>query len=417
MQSHRNLLYDAKGGNASLSSQLQYGEEVSNQSGIYFADMAMYLQRADASKPLIRYQLTPEDASSMATCSVFERVMRVLCGAQKKTSYSDWESAIDAYLTSVQPLMSVDRITESEEGITYAGQVFQGKRYVLILTGNDAYTVYRGLIGLMQEDAMFAGLFNYSELDENDNSLQTGIQKHIVELDALTKAEIDAFKLTFECEQADSPTGIRINAATGERHASLRMLNFQQEELREFELSFYGFDNAGSSLTESRILSKDGSGKYEGSVNYQLLGAGGEIQESISANTKDTINNDGRSGEIVYDMFIADISNLSKLNLSASLSYTVTSGKNNTGVSAQGNININVEDEEEETNVVSFSAQVDQVFTEVSIQSPVFLEGSSVDVMDSYALFDTLEMETTPVEFANAPVSVRGLAVALLSFF
>jgi hypothetical protein len=406
------LLFDAAEGSAVSASQLQSGEEIAGTASMNFINDCFYIQRADASEPLIRYTLSPEDAASLAKCSAYERAIRIFSGAQHKPDPAEWEDAVDAYLSDIEQLTPEETVQETKEELVYAGEAYQGSRYVLELSGRDAFTAYREYIDLTRNDPLFTGLFNNIALNENSEYLQSGFELHVQELNSLTEAEIDAFTLTFEYEQTDVPVGIRVFASTGEKTASMRMLYFENGEQRETELYFYGFDGAGSALTESRSKTQAGDA-YEGFLNYTLTDNEAQTREQISVHTVETLTANGRTGNLTCDMSLSDLPDMDAFNLTANLDYAEERGEDVTALLAEGSLSLQMGDEE--TDEIHVNASIDQRFGDVSITSPVFIEGSGINAPDLQSLFNELEMDTTPEGFQNAPVSVRGLTVALLS--
>lgn len=401
---------DTASGAASVVNSIQAGQETAVNSGVYFTGSTMLLKRGSADLPMVQHTLVPAVAESYHGISALERFMRIMSGeTEPKLTSADWDTAIGAYLESVASLARESDYVSQPQEITMAGVTQTGTATVLTLSGENAATAVRGLIGLISKDSIFKSLFISQYLVGEDTFGVTGLDGVARDLDAMTPEEISALSLSFKVLGGEKLSGLYLAAATGAKNMSILLKFYEDGNVRENNLGFSGFDGSSVKLLETNAAS--GNDQYSGQITFDDTAPGGILQEHAELTSSSTITATSlqSSGQFKYTR--AATFELPAMEAGGTVEYAQQTGAQGTSGQASGTVALV---QEGETSNLNFAMTLEQADTAPAVSVPQFIPEAGLSCSDQAGLFLAINDSVDPAQFMLAPVTVRTLSALLM---
>lgn len=399
-------LHDAASGDASCTISASEGEETAQSGAVYFTGNDVLLKRADTDKKMIRYPLQADQAASYKLLSPIDRLTRVLSGDQSnKKETGEWEASIDEYMQTIMQTAQESDFTAGEEQASLLNQQQTFPSVRLNLKGEKARELLNGLLTLLEQDANITSLLNSFEEDDSaeDTAKLAALRKDLDTLTADEAPEI-VFGITV-FSNAEEALGAKINYTIKGEPVALSMMFYKNKYERHNELSMVFKDGATLQFMDKN-LSTGGDG-YRGEISLaakekngdsslmsaQSISTNNDAQYSADIDFSTTSTNTDDNGQKKDDAFSG--------KLSWSQSKNAANGMSGKGT---GSFTLTIEDEPQ---ALSFDISLEQVYGDVTIDAPQFIESAGLVAQDRDALFEALDVEKE--EYENASVLQRAL--------
>lgn len=400
-------IIDSTSGDSSMTVELQSGSETASSSGIYFTGDQMLIQKSDPETPMIQHTIDSEVSNSYKGIPAIDRLNRVLTDdSEIKMNNENWSDAIDSYLAILnQNAQEEDYLLENNT-IDVAEMQKEVDQVTLTLTGENAVTATREFVLLLAKDPTLESYFvtlNYTD-SENEEYDVTGLEGVLRDLDALSSEEQTGLNTTFVVQMGSEVTSLRLTSTTGSKTMEILFKFFENGYINDDEIIFKGFD--GSAVTMTALNIEVGENQYAGTIFYETVGPGGDVQESSSILNDSSIVGDQYDSSVQLSYTNASFGEEEPIEISGEFDFSQQKVNDEIAGTAEGAIDI-ISDGE--TNTMNISVTLEQNNESHEVLPPMFIEGSGVSTSDRASLFTALENEELMDDYNKIPISMRSV--------
>lgn len=404
-------LHDTASGDASFTLSASEGEETAQSGGVYFTGNDVLIKRADSDKKMVNYPLLPEQASSFKLLSPIERLTRVLSGdrSEKKQS-GEWAASIDEYIKTILQTAQESDFSAGEEQAQLLNQQQSFPSVTLDLKGEKAHELLNGLLTLIEQDSNITSLLNSMEEEENTNETEklTELRK---DLDALTADEITTINMGMTVYSNDEEAlGAKIHYTIKGETVELSMLFYKKNYERHNELSMKLKDGS-SLLFMSKNLSAGGD-NYKGESSLSVKEKDTEDTTTMLAQSTSTITDTQFSTEIEFSTTAKSTNDQEQKAESFSGKVSWSQTKNAASGSSGHGTGTCTMDINDETQKLTFDISLEQVYQDITVDAPQFIESAGLIASDRDDLLEKLDVDKE--EYEKAPIMQRALMTLLI---
>lgn len=401
-------ILDAASGDASSEISIQSGSEVAQRGGVYFTGDTMLIKSANVEKQMIQHTMDPAVAKSLQSQPALARYTHVLeSSTEEKLGEDGWVEAIDAFIGALQTQAAESDFTTSEESVMLAGNEVGCTASTLALSAEQASSVTREFVALIQQDPSFQSLFVTRQEAGEDTYGITGLDGVLRDLGALQQNELT---LKFKLIQTDRPVGLRIYTAGQDMSFFMEFLFYENGYTRQNNIVFRGFD--GSSVTIQDVNTNTSGDNYEGQVLYEAIAPGNIPQEKAVVNTQGTIGKSGADLIAQMSYNLAASNDNDAMAFTGEATYVQKNSATGTTSLSTGTITVTSDDE---TSTIKNDMTLEQSDTPHKVNAPEFLPAAGVSTSDEaglYAALGTVDKEN----FSRTPLTTRMLGALMLLF-
>jgi hypothetical protein len=371
-----------KNGDAEHSMSMDSDGE-SIKAGTYFKGNDMILQMGDAALPLIRYQMTSEDAAAISGMAAMERYLRILrTDNPAQGVITDWSAA----LAAVGSLLADNEgeIVSGTEAVVAGENSFEAEVYSLALSGDEAVQAFSAFIDGWRQDFRCGDMLSISDVFIEDETLPA-----LERMAAMAAGNQDAALTLRTGVYENMPVLFELTYAGAAGECRLAILFLEQEE--------NGYSSVRLRFPEGDgFFYEDKSAAGVSSTAHNFYGAGDTLlSESLlgSTGSGDKSSYSSSFSYVMIDYTDEDVPQGKKMESSGSYSHSI-SGKLISG-SFSGEMLISG-DEDGEPMAFSGTVKLSEDFGEPAI--PEFIEGSGRNASTRLELFTALYADNEDAE-------------------
>lgn len=350
------------------------------QAGAYFSGDEMLLKLADASQPIVKYNMPAGSGAALSVLPPMERYQ--LCITKNDPAAyigANWVEQITAITTALAE--SEETVKSDVQTLHVGDQAAEAETHSITLNGEAAAILMEQFVQAWQGDARVTALLSLS-----DNSLDEDDEDDIIPTPAMTQLAALPFNGSAYCTSATltlvasvsekAPAGLQLAYTASAGSMTLDIVSLSLDEGKFIKTALALPDGAAAEVLD--ISSEKGANTFSLNNTHSICGPQGRGRFVSVLNTEQLDKGNERTSDFSYSLNMDEEGELKEI-LTSSGSYR--HNQNGAEIAAEFN-GVLILIDEEETQNIDFSGTLALNEKEGEVTPPQFIEGSGLIAAD-----------------------------------